>query len=144
MNPKTNNKGRQRLFIGNVRVAILLVIFGAQVQVMKSQDEQSGRRQASAATVPAAVAGSVKLTLAETVDLALKQNLDIQIANIETALKQQDRLIARSDLLPHASFEAEDGINRHNLRALLGIQIPIPAVPHTIGPYQAVYIGPTF
>jgi outer membrane protein TolC len=144
MNPKPNNEGRQKLFIGNARVAILLVIFGAQVQVMKSQDEQSGRRQASATTVPAAVAGIVKLTLAETVDLALKQNLDIQIANIETASKQQDRLIARSALLPQASFEAEDGINRHNLRALLGIQIPIPGVPHTIGPYQAVYIGPTF
>jgi len=87
---------------------------------------------------------SEKLTLAGAVDLALKQNLDIQIANIETATRQQDCTIARSELLPHASFEADDSVNRHNLRALLGIQIPIPIVPHNIGPYQAVHVGPTF
>lgn len=85
-----------------------------------------------------------KLTLGGAVDLALRQNLDIQIANIETATRQQDRVIARSELLPHAGFEADDSVNRHNLRALLGIQIPIPIVPHNIGPYQAVHFGPTF
>ena len=87
---------------------------------------------------------SEKLTLAGAVDLALKQNLDIQIANIETATRQQERVIARSELLPHASFEVDDSVNRHNLRALLGIQIPIPIVPHNIGPYQAVHVGPAF
>ena len=87
---------------------------------------------------------SEKLTLTGAVDLALKQNLDIQIANIETATRQQERVIARSELVPHASFEADDSVNRHNLRALLGIQIPIPSVPHNIGPYQAVHVGPTF
>lgn len=91
-----------------------------------------------------APSSSEKLTLAGAVDLALRQNLDIQIANIETATRQQDRVIARSELLPHASFETDDSVNRHNLRALLGIQIPIPIVPHNIGPYQAVHVGPTF
>ena len=91
-----------------------------------------------------APSSSEKLTLVEAVDLALRQNLDIQIANIETATRQQERVIARSELLPHASFEADDSVNRHNLRALLGIQIPIPIVPHNIGPYQAVHVGPTF
>jgi outer membrane protein len=144
MNPKANNKASQRSFIGNVRVALLLAILVVQIQVMKGQNEESSRLQAEAVTAPAAVVSSGKLTLAEAVELAVKQNLDIQIANIETASKQQDRSIARSELLPQASFEVEDGINRHNLRALLGIQIPIPGVPHTIGPYQAVYVGPTF
>ena len=91
-----------------------------------------------------APSSSEKLTLVGAVDLALRQNLDIQIANIETATRQQDRVIARSELLPHASFEADDSVNRHNLRALLGIQIPIPIIPHNIGPYQAVHVGPTF
>jgi outer membrane protein len=91
-----------------------------------------------------APSGSEKLTLAVAVDLALRQNLEIQIANIETATQQQDRAIARSELLPHASFEADDSVNRHNLRALLGIQIPIPNVPHNIGPYQAVQFGSSF
>ena len=87
---------------------------------------------------------SERLTLGGAVDLALKQNLDIQIANIEIATRQQDRVIARSELLPHASFEADDSVNRHNLRALLGIEIPIASVPHNIGPYQAVHVGPAF
>ena len=91
-----------------------------------------------------APSSSEKLTLVGAVDLALRQNLDIQIANIETATRLQDRVIVRSELLPHASFEADDSVNRHNLRALLGIQIPIPIVPHNIGPYQAVHVGPTF
>jgi outer membrane protein len=85
-----------------------------------------------------------KLTLPVAIDLALKQNLDIQIADIEVAVQRQDRLIARSELLPHASLEADDSINRHNLRALLGIQIPIPSVPHSIGPYEVVHVGPAF
>jgi len=87
---------------------------------------------------------SEKLTLAGAVDLALTQNLDIQIVNIETARRQEERVITGSELLPHVSFEADDSVNRHNLRALLGIQIPIPSVPHNIGPYQAVHFGPTF
>ena len=91
-----------------------------------------------------ALSSSEKLTLAGAVDLALRQNLDMQIADIETATRKQDRAIAQSELLPHASFEADDSVNRHNLRALLGIQIPIPIVPHNIGPYQAVHVGPTF
>jgi outer membrane protein TolC len=89
-------------------------------------------------------ASSEKVTLAGAIDLALRQNLDIQIANIETTTRQQDRVIARSELLPHASFEVDDSVNRHNLRALLGVQIPIPVVPHNIGPYQAIHVGPTF
>jgi outer membrane protein TolC len=85
-----------------------------------------------------------KLTLASAIDLGLAQNLDVQIVNIETAERQQERVIARSALLPQASLEADDSVNRHNLRALLGIEIPISSVPHNIGPYQAVHVGPTF
>jgi outer membrane protein TolC len=53
-------------------------------------------------------------------------------------------VFARSELLPQANFEMDDSVNRHNLRALLDIQIPIPGVPHNIGPYQAVHIGASF
>jgi len=113
----------------NPWIALLLIILGAQFQAVTAQEERSGRD---------------KLTLAGAVDMALKQNLDIQIANIETAARQQDRAIARSELLPHASFEVDDSVNRHNLRALLGIEIPIASVPHSIGPYEAVHVGPTF
>jgi outer membrane protein TolC len=84
----------------------------------------------------------VTLTLKDAVALALKQNLDLQVANIETAIKQQDRVITRSELLPHASFDADESVNRHSLKATLGTQIP--NVPHSIGPYEVVHVGPSF
>jgi outer membrane protein len=112
-----------------IAAALLLLILGAKAEVVKAQDAPSGYQ---------------KLTLDNAVDLALKQNLDIQIADIETATRQQDRVIARSELLPHASFEADESVNRYNLKAQIGIQIPLPEVPHSIGPYQAVHVGPTF
>ncbi|WP_433975511.1 TolC family protein [Tunturiibacter lichenicola] len=106
---------------------LLLLILGTKAEVMKAQGAPSADQ---------------KLSLKGAVDLALKQNLDIQIGDIETATQQQDRVIARSELLPHASFEADESDNRYNLKAQIGIQIP--NVPHSIGPYQAVHVGPTF
>jgi outer membrane protein len=108
---------------------ILFLIFGTKAGMVAAQ---------------VASPGAQKLTLPVAVDLALKQNLDIQIADIEVAIQLEDRLIARSELLPHAVFEADDSINRHNLRALLGIQISIASIPHSIGPYEVVHVGPTF
>jgi outer membrane protein len=121
-----NVQRRRWLLAMSLRFALPLMLLSATLQGMRAQTD------------------SGKLTLAGAVDLALKQNLDIQIADIEIATRQQERVIARSELLPHASFEADDSINRHNLRALLGIEIPIASVPHNIGPYQAVRVGPTF
>ena len=110
-----------------IRSAFLLLVFGAQIQAAMAQNGASG---------------SEKLTLAGAVDLALKQNLDIQVANIETASKQQDRLIARSELLPHAGFDASDAITRYNTKAQLGVQPSV--IPHDVGPYQSIHVGPTF
>ena len=110
-----------------VAAGLLFLIFGAQPEMAIAQNAQ---------------VASEHLTLTGAVDLALKQNLDLQIANIETATRQQDRLIVRSALLPQASVEADDSVNRHNIRALLGTQIPI--VPHSIGPYGVVHVGPNF
>jgi outer membrane protein len=85
---------------------------------------------------------SQTLTLTDAVDLALKQNLDIQIANIETAKQQQEHIVARSELLPHAGFDANEAVTRYNTKAQLGVQPSI--IPHDIGAYQAIHVGPTF
>jgi outer membrane protein len=129
MKMTTESSARQGFPPAKIATALLLLILGTKVEIMKAQDASSGNQ---------------KLTLNGAVDLALKQNLDIQIANIETATRQQDRALARSELLPHASFETDESVNRYNLKAQIGIQIPIPTVPHSIGPYQAVHVGPTF
>ncbi len=132
MNVTTESSTRQWSSPAKIAAALLLLILGMKTEVMKAQDASSEDKK------------DQKLTLNGAVDLALKQNLDIQIANIETATRQQDRVIARSELLPHASFGADESDNRYNLRAQIGIQIPLSQVPHSIGPYQAVHVGPTF
>jgi outer membrane protein len=132
MNVTTESSAKQWFSPTKIAAALLLLILGTRAEVMKAQDASSEDKK------------DQKLTLNVAVDLALKQNLDIQIANIETATRQQDHVIARSELLPHASFETDESDNRYNLRAQIGIQIPLPQVPHSIGPYQAVHVGPTF
>lgn len=89
-----------------------------------------------------APAASQRLTLSDAVNLALKQNLDLQIANVETAMRQQDRVIARSALLPRAGLDGNDTITRYNTKAELGVQPSI--IPHNVGPFQAIRVGPTF
>jgi outer membrane protein len=127
VNRTTEKSVRQWFPPAKIATALLLLILGTKAEVMKAQRVTSAGQ---------------KLSLNGAVDLALKQNLDIQIANIETATRQQDRAISRSELLPHASFDVDESVNRYNLKAQIGIQIP--NVPHSIGPYQAVHVGPTF
>jgi outer membrane protein len=127
MNMKFERSARQCFPPAKIAAALLLLILATKAEEMKAQEAPSTDQ---------------KLSMNDSVGLALKQNLDIQIANIETATRQQDHVIARSELLPHASFEADESVNRYNLKAQIGIQIP--NVPHSIGPYQAVHVGPTF
>jgi len=81
----------------------------------------------------------LRLTLDDAVSLALKQNPDVQIANLALASRQQEKTIARSALLPQAGVEASESIIRHNVKALVGLQLP--GVPHNIGPYQVIRAG---
>jgi outer membrane protein len=142
MNQKGKDRGKQRLLAAEFWPALLLVIVGTQAQVVRAQNEQSRGARIEAAMLPDAPSSSEKLTLARAVDLALRQNLDIQVANIETAIRQQDRVIARSELLPHAGFDASDAVTRYHTKAQLGVQPSI--IPHDIGPYQSIHVGPTF
>ena len=120
----TESNGRRRFTSLILAAGLLLAILCARARVAMAQ------------TAPAP---SQSLTLTGAVDLALKQNLDLQIANIETATRQQDRVIARSELLPHADSGMEESINRYNTKARIGIQIP--NAPHSIGPFQAIHVG---
>src|SRR5271156_5337912 len=118
----TEKNGRQRFTSFQIGDGLLLLILWGLAQVAMGQ------------TAPAA---AQKLTLTGAVELALKQNLDLQIANIETATRQQERVIARSELLPHAGFDANEAITRYNAKAQLGVQPSV--IPHDVGPYQAIH-----
>jgi outer membrane protein TolC len=84
----------------------------------------------------------LRLTLKEAVQLALKQNPQVQIANLNLAQSVQDRNIARSGLLPQADMEALDRATRYNIYALFGRQFP--GLQEHGGPFQFFQAGPNF
>ena len=86
----------------------------------------------------------LRLTLDQAVGLALKQNPTAQIAIMQAAQSEQDKNIARADLLPQASANISDEAQKVNLRAEFGGKAPFPGFPATLGPYQIFSAGPSF
>lgn len=70
------------------------------------------------------VPAPLKLTLRGAVRLALKQNPEVQIANINLAESQQQRAISRSSLLPQVAASGSAGVHRNNFATLLGKPAP--------------------
>jgi outer membrane protein len=86
-----------------------------------------------------------KLTLGESVALAIKQNPTQQIAVLNAAESIQDKNITRSELLPQADLRVADSANRVNVDAQFGGTVPKQfPFPEHIGPYQLFSAGPTF
>jgi outer membrane protein TolC len=84
----------------------------------------------------------LKLTLKEAVQLALKQNPQVQIANLNLAQSIQDRNMARAGLLPQADFQTVDRAMRYNIYALFGSKFP--GIAEHGGPFQFFQAGPNF
>jgi outer membrane protein len=87
---------------------------------------------------------TVKLTLEQSVALALKQNTTAQIAILQAAEAQQDSNIARAGLLPDATLQVSDSARRQNLATGLGTTIPISGFPQHVGPFQVFNAGVAF
>src|SRR6266403_1534527 len=87
---------------------------------------------------------ALKLTLDQAVGLALKQNPTAQIAILTAAQSEQDKNIARADLLPQVNATISDEAQKVNLLAQFGGKTPFPGFPKTLGPYQLFSAGPTF
>jgi outer membrane protein TolC len=86
----------------------------------------------------------LRLTLDQTVALALKQNPTAQIAVLTAAQSEQDKNISRAELLPHANATLTDQAEKINVLAEFGGKSPFPGFPKTIGPFQVFSAGPTF
>src|SRR5712692_10443664 len=86
----------------------------------------------------------LKLTLDQAVGLALKQNATAQIAILTAAQSEQDKNIARSELLPQVNARISDEAQKVNLLAQFGGKTPFPGFPKTLGPYQVFSAGPSF
>jgi outer membrane protein len=90
-----------------------------------------------AADVPDA--SVVKLTLRDAVQMALRQNPQVQISNLNYAESEQDKDIARSLLLPSLQARVAETAIRSNFEAFTGK--PIPNFPRQVGPYQTFQGG---
>ena len=82
------------------------------------------------------------LTLRDAVNLALKQSPMVILANLGVAQSEQQRLVARSGLLPQANVSAAEVDQRFNIEALLGR--PFPGIPEHAGPFQTFQAGAYF
>ncbi len=85
---------------------------------------------------------ALQLTLRQAVDLALKQNPEVQIAVLNLAESQQDRDLARAGLLPQADMRVSEQAERANIAALFGR--PFPGISEHIGPFAFFQAGPGF
>lgn len=83
----------------------------------------------------------LKLTLHDAVEMALKQNPQVQIANLSIAESLENQNIARSGLLPQVNLEASQVVRRANLQALFGSAVP--GFPGHIGPFWVTQAGPS-
>jgi len=88
----------------------------------------------------------LRLTLRDAVQLALNENPQVQIANLNVAQSQQDQTIARAGLLPQASLQVYEQTRRLAVAPLFGLQQLPPGFPFPghLGPYQVYQGGPNF
>jgi outer membrane protein len=75
----------------------------------------------------------LRLTLRDAVEMALKQNPQVQIANLNTAVTQENQIVARSALLPQANLAVSEAVMRENLEAFLGMSVH--GFPQHSGPF---------
>jgi outer membrane protein TolC len=87
-------------------------------------------------------APTLRLTLPDAITLALKENPQVQNANLDVADRQEDVRLRRSALLPQAAMTVSDRAERINLGSTVGANLPI--FPHHVGPFQVFEAGPEF
>lgn len=84
----------------------------------------------------------LKLTLSDAVQMALRQNPQVQISNLDYAQGEQDKNIARSALLPTLNATVAETAIRSNFEAFTGRTIS--GFPKQIGPFQTFQGGVAF
>jgi outer membrane protein len=75
----------------------------------------------------------LRLTLRDAVQMALKQNPQVQVANLNVAVSQESQVVARSALLPQANLAVSETAQRENLEAFLGMKVQ--GFPEHSGPF---------
>jgi outer membrane protein len=120
-------------------IIFYVAFFSLVVTPMVARAQGTGRQNPLPGNAPS---GVMRLTLDQSVALALKQNPTAQIAIITAAQSVQDKNVVRADLLPQANLSVTDSVERINLQAFLGTTIP--GFSQHAGPFQVFSAGPTF
>jgi outer membrane protein TolC/ABC-type transporter Mla MlaB component len=102
-----------------------------------------GQQQQSPLAAEAPI-GVMRLTLDQTVALALKQNTTARIAVLTAAQSEQDRKIALSELLPQAQLGVTEQWQRINILAQFGGDRIFQGFPQHVGPFPIFSAGPSF
>jgi outer membrane protein len=136
---KSNAKGKERR--KGSHIIFYLAFFSLMLHAEFALAQGMSRPNALPSNAPTQV---LRLTLDQAVGLALKQNPTAQIAILTAAQSEQDKNIARADLLPQVNARISDEAQKVNLRAQFGGQTPFPGFPKTLGPYQLFSAGPSF
>jgi len=100
---------------------------------------------AMAGGMRAQAAAPLRLTLRDAVQLALRENPQVQIANLNVAQSLEDQAVARSALLPQAGLQVSEQTRRFSVPALFGLpHIPGFPLPGHIGPFEVYQGGANF
>ena len=136
---ETKGQGRKERAKGS-HIVFYIVLFALLATTTTARAQCAPKPQ----TLPAARPGeALRLTLDQAVALAIKQNPTAQIAILTAAESEQDKNIARADLLPQVSAHISDEAQKVNLRAEFGGVPAFPGLPKTLGPFQLFSAGPS-
>jgi outer membrane protein len=84
----------------------------------------------------------LKLTLKDAVNLALKQNPQVILANLNVAQSREDVAVSRSGLMPQVSGNLAETVHRVNLETAIGFAFP--GFAQHVGPYYVSQGGVGF
>ncbi len=139
-----HRQGGQLVAEGCLNQAIVQEIVAREKAGLRSGEKARRKSSHIICALPGgAPSQTLKLTLDQAVSLALKQNTTAQIAILTAAQSEQDKNIARADLLPQLNAKISDEAQKVNLQAQFGGQTPFPGFPKTLGPYQVFSAGPS-
>jgi outer membrane protein len=125
---------------GPMTESIVLEITGKSNCVLRGALPAISMLMLAATLAKAAPPEPLRITLRNAVEIALKQNPQVEIANLNVAVTQENQIVARSALLPQANLAVSEAVQRENLEAFLGTKIT--GFPVHSGPFWLFQGGP--
>ncbi|MGD0511729.1 MAG: TolC family protein [Terriglobales bacterium] len=111
------------------------VSYGAPAIVQNTSDIQMQNPYLGGVPTGTASSTPLSLSLEDAVTRGLRQNLGGLLSSDVVSGAQGERWRALSALLPNLTTNTSFGVREVDLKATIGINIPVPGVPRVIGPF---------